>query len=202
LSSAERILPRSVSSAIVAHQNGNLIAVSPQGEETLYSYMPVTSVDWGVVVSRPTAVAFATPALFQRAALATMAVFLVGGVLFWVGLARYVIWPLERLTNFSQSIGQNQPSPWGEQEALDRVARRPDQLGHLTRSMLRMQQSIEARLNELSTLLETSAAVVSTLDLSQVLDRILQQVERLLDVEMCAIYALDEKSGRFRIQAS
>ena len=34
------------------------------------------------------------------------------------------------------------------------------------------------------------------------LDRILQQVERLLDVEMCAIYALDEKSGRFRIQAS
>ena len=202
LASAERILPRSVSSAIVAHQSGNLIADSPQGEETLYSYVPVTSVDWGVVVSRPTAVAFATPALFQRAALATMAVFLVGGALFWIGLARYIIWPLERLTNFSQSIGQNRPSPWGEQEALDRVARRPDQLGHLTRSMLRMQQSIEARLNELSTLLETSAAVVSTLDLSQVLDRILQQVERLLDVEMCAIYALDEKSGRFRIQAS
>lgn len=202
LANAERLLPRSVSSALSAQQSGNLIAGSPQGEETLYSYMPVTSVNWGVVVSRPTALAFATPALFQRAALATMAVFLIGGALSWAGLARYLIWPLERLTNFSQSIGQNQPSPWGEQKALDRLARRPDQLGHLTRSMLRMQQSTQARLNELSTLLETSAAVVSTLDLSTVLDRILQQVERLLDVEMCAIYALDEKSGRFHIQAS
>jgi hypothetical protein len=132
----------------------------------LYSFVPVPSVGWGVVVSRPTAVAFATPSLFRRAALAAIAVFLVGGTLFWLGLARYVIWPLERLTNFSQSIGQNQVfSPGASRKRWPGSRKRPDQLGHLTRSMQRMQQSIEARLNELSTLLETSAAVVSTLDL-------------------------------------
>lgn len=202
LAGAERAMPRSVTTAVMGHGSGSLVAGGPQGEEMLYSFVPVPSVGWGVVVSRPTAVAFATPSLFRRAALAAIAVFLVGGTLFWLGLARYVIWPLERLTNFSQSIGQNQVAARGEQEALARVARRPDQLGHLTRSMQRMQQSIEARLNELSTLLETSAAVVSTLDLQTVLDRILQQVGRLLDVEMCAIFALDERTGSFRIQAS
>jgi PAS domain S-box-containing protein len=202
LAGSERIMPHSVSTAVMGHESGNLVAGGPQGEEMLYSFVPVPSVGWGVVVIRPTAIAFATPSLFQRAALAAIGVFLVGGALFWLGLARYVIWPLERLTNFSQSIGQNQAAAWGEQEALARVARRPDQLGHLTRSMQRMQQSIEARLNELSTLLETSAAVVSTLDLQTVLDRILEQVRRLLDVEMCAIFALDEKTGSFRIQAS
>ncbi len=202
LAGAERIMPRSVSTAVMGHESGNVVTGGPQGEEMLYSFVPVPSVGWGVVVGRPTALAFATPSLFQRAALAAIAVFLVGGAIFWMGLARYVIWPLERLTNFSQSIGQNQAAAWGEQEALARVARRPDQLGHLTRSMQRMQQSIEARLNELSTLLETSAAVVSTLDLQTVLDRILEQVRRLLDVEMCAIFALDEKTGSFRIQAS
>jgi PAS domain S-box-containing protein len=202
LAGSERIMPHSVSTAVMGHESGNLVAGGPQGEEMLYSFVPVPSVGWGVVVIRPTAIAFATPSLFQRAALAAIGVFLVGGALFWLGLARYVIWPLERLTNFSQSIGQNQAAAWGEREALARVARRPDQLGHLTRSMQRMQQSIEARLNELSTLLETSAAVVSTLDLQTVLDRILEQVRRLLDVEMCAIFALDEKTGSFRIQAS
>jgi PAS domain S-box-containing protein len=202
LAGAERMMPHTVSTAVTAHESGNLVLGGPQGEEMLYSFVPVPSVGWGVVVGRPTAIAFATPFLFQRAALVAIAVFLVGGTIFWIGLARYVIWPLERLTNFSQSIGQHQSSPRGEQEALERVAKRPDQLGHLTRSMQRMQQSIEARLNELSTLLETSAAVVSTLDLQIVLDRILQQVGRLLDVEMCAIFALDEKTGSFRIQAS
>jgi PAS domain S-box-containing protein len=202
LAGSERIMPHSVSTAVMGHESGNLVAGGPQGEEMLYSFVPVPSVGWGVVVIRPTAIAFATPSLFQRAALAAIGVFLVGGALFWLGLARYVIWPLERLTNFSQSIGQNQAAAWGEQEALARVARRPDQLGHLTRSMQRMQQSIEARLNELSTLLETSAAVVSTLDLQTVLDRILEQVRRLLGVDMCAIFALDEKTGSFRIQAS
>jgi hypothetical protein len=100
LAGSERIMPHSVSTAVMGHESGNLVAGGPQGEEMLYSFVPVPSVGWGVVVIRPTAIAFATPSLFQRAALAAIGVFLVGGALFWLGLARYVIWPLERPDQF------------------------------------------------------------------------------------------------------
>lgn len=188
--------------AVQEDEAGTLIRPDAGQEERLYSFVPISAVGWGVVVSRPTAVAFATPTLFQRAALLAVVVFLAGGLFFWLGLSRYFIQPLARLASFSQSIGQNKTFSDEQRKALRAVARRPDQIGHLTRSMQRMHESIEARLHELSTLLQTSAAVVSTLDLQTVLDRILEQVERLLDVHMCAIYALDEEQGAFRIQAS
>lgn len=202
LEDASLIMPPAVSAALVERQPGNLTAEAADGEAMLYSFVPVYSVGWGVVVSRPTAVAFATPALFQRGAILAITVFLLGAVLFWIGLSHYFIRPLERLTAFSQAIGGTTPISKAQEAELEQVAQRPDQIGHLTRSMQRMQESIEARLDELSTLLHTSTAVVSTLELHTVLDRILEQVEHLLDVHMCAIYALDEAQGTFRIQAS
>ncbi|MFQ5437181.1 MAG: histidine kinase dimerization/phospho-acceptor domain-containing protein, partial [Anaerolineae bacterium] len=72
----------------------------------------------------------------------------------------------------------------------------------LTRSLSRMRGDIADRLNELSTLLETSRAVVSHLDSTTVLDRILEQVERLMGLEMSAVFALDEQQNIFRAYAS
>jgi PAS domain S-box-containing protein len=85
-------------------------------------------------------------------------------------------------------------------EVLASLNERPDQVGNLTRSLIWMQQAIEARLNELSTLLQTSAAVVSSLDSQVVLARILEQVEHLMGIHRCAILALDGE--QFRVKAS
>lgn len=190
-----------VAAAVLAGDSGNRIADNPQNEETLYSYVPIESVGWGVVVSRPTAVAFASLYAFQRGVSIAIAIFLVGGLIFWLSLSRVVIVPMARLASYSQSIGQNDLST-EQQAGVDALARRPDQLGHLTRSLQRMQTAIQARLNELATLLQTSGAVVSSLDSQTVLNRILEQVERLLNIQMCAIFALDEAKGIFRIYAS
>lgn len=191
-----------VYAALRQGDEGNRIARSDAGQEMLYSYVPVRSVNWGVVVSRPTAVAFATPTAFRRGALLTIVIFLLGGVLFWLILARRVVRPLERLATFSQSVGLEEDGEEAHEVMLAALTERPDQMGHLTRSLTRMQQAIAARLNELSTLLKTSTAVVSSLDSDTVLDRILEQVQALLDVQMCAIFARDEEEGIFRIQAS
>ncbi|MCA9925893.1 MAG: GAF domain-containing protein, partial [Anaerolineales bacterium] len=151
----------------------------------------------------PTAVAFATIHTFRRGAIIAIAVFLASGVLFWLALSRRVIKPLERLAEFSQSLREGAAfETLSGSSDMSSLTSRPDQMGLLMRSLTRMQQAIEARLNELSTLLDTSAAVVSTLDQQTVLDRILEQVERLLDVQMSAIFALDEKRGIFRVYAS
>lgn len=194
-------LPQVVA-AVLAGQSGNQNLKDLEGTETLYSYVPVTDAGWGVMVSRPAAIAFATPNALHNGVLLTIAVFLAIGVFFWVALSWRIIRPLEYLAVYSQAIGSGRnPSP-EQRQRLHLLSGRRDQFGHLVRNFLHMEKSIKARIDELSTLLDTGAAVVSTLDSRTVLDRILEQVERLMDIKMSAIVALDERGDKFRAQAS
>lgn len=201
LTSLDKTQPEVVE-AVLAGKSGNLISRDAQGNEILSSFVYIPSAGWGVIVSRPTASAFATPQAIHRGVLFTVAVFLIVGLFFWLSLSRQVLRPLERLAVLSQTIGLEHNSTQRNHQQLHTLSERPDQIGHLIRSLTRMEQAIEARLQELSTLLETSAAVVSSLDPQTVLNRILEQVERLMGIQMCAILALDEKRGIFRAQAS
>ncbi len=190
------------SEAVLAGETGTLVTSDLLRQEALISYVPIANVGWGVLVSRPTAVAFAPLREFERGALVAIGLFLSGGLIFWLILSRRVISPIIRLAGYSQSLGRQQKVASEDNPPLDDLLERPDQIGYLTQSMEQMRQAIEARLHELSTLLQTSGAVVSSLDPPEVLDRILLQVERLMDVQMCAIFALDESQGIFRVHAS
>lgn len=128
-------------------------------------------------------------------------VFLVIGVFFWAVLNNRVLSPLEKLAAYSQQVGQEVRAA-AEDDALDALSQRSDQLGYLVRSFRRMERAIQARIQELATLLETSQAVVSSLDSQVVLNRILEQVERLLGIKKSAIVALDDRRGVFVAKAS
>ncbi|HBX68102.1 MAG TPA: hypothetical protein DEH25_01595 [Chloroflexi bacterium] len=191
-----------VAQALLGGEDGSQVEVSEQGEETLYSYVLVPGVGWGVVIARPSSVAFATPQNFHRGVLWMIAVFLGIGIFFWFALSLRVIRPVERLADYSRFMGGGLPMETGDVELLDRFSTRPDQIGHLIRSFKRMEVAIKARIEELGTLLETGAAVVSTLDSQVVLERILEQVERLLGVKQSIIVALDPERDVFRARAS
>jgi hypothetical protein len=152
-------------------------------------------------VSRPTAAAFAQQITIHRFTLAAFITFTLVGLLFWLVLSRRVIQPVEKLSVISSGIGVNQPVSENDRTFLERAAGRPDQIGHLIASLLRMERSIAERMNEQATLLETSQAVVSSLDSQVVLNRILEQVERLMNVEKVAIVALDQDAGLFRARS-
>jgi PAS domain S-box-containing protein len=196
------VIPSSVVTDVLRGREGNQVSWQDDGQETLYSYAPIPGTRWGVIVSRPTEVAFATAHAVTRNMLIVVVVFLGVGIVFWVGLSLQVIRPMEKLAIYSQSISSNEELSGTQKSELTSLAKRHDQVGHLTDTLVHMEADIEARLNELATLLQTSAAVVSTLESQAVLDRILEQVERLLDVEMSAIVALDRQDGTFRTQAS
>ncbi|NPA93045.1 MAG: GAF domain-containing protein [Chloroflexi bacterium] len=182
-------------------QAGNAI-VNQDNHTMLYSYAPIRSAEWGVVVGRSTESAFATINLFRHATHLALAVVVITGVLFWFGLSTQVIRPIEQLAAYSKAIGQDGPHDPKQQKALERLYNRPDQVGHLARTLVRMEADIAARLQELRTLLQTSAEVASTLDSRTVLSRILAQVERLLNVQKCAIIAWDEQKQAFVARAS
>lgn len=198
---AAELMPRPVE-LLMNGESGNVIARDSAGEEVLYSFVHIKRINWSVVVSRPTATAFTAPVSFRRGALAISTIFLGSGLLFWLILSRRVILPLERLAAFSQRVWVQPADPGDMTQGLTELTVRSDQMGVLTRSLKKMQDAIEARLNELSTLLKTSGAVVSTLDSQTVLGRILEQVEQLLNVGMSAIFVLDEDAKLCRVRAS
>ncbi len=197
---AENIIPGSY---LTSFDNADYsqIVPAPDGEERLYTHAPVSNINWEVVVSRPTSAAFATQIILRRIVQIAAATFILIGLFFWITLTIRVIRPIERLAPISESIGLNQPISAEEQQHLLSASQRNDQIGHLIRSIIRMKDSIAERMKEQATLLETSTAVVSTLDPETVLNRILEQMGRLLSIKMYAVIALDEKNGSFRIRA-
>ncbi len=178
------------------------IISTPDGDERLYTHARVPNINWQVIVSRPTSAAFATQIFLRRIVQIAAATFFLIGLFFWGTLTLRVIRPIERLGPISESIGLNQPISQEEQKHLLSESQRNDQIGHLIRSIIRMKDSIAERMKEQATLLETSTAVVSTLDPETVLNRILEQMGRLLSIQMYAVIALDKENGSFRIRAS
>src|SRR5215207_6426142 len=201
LKPANEIIPSSYIAEMNTDRHSSITA-SPDGEERLYTHSPVSNIDWEVVVSRPTAAAFATQIILRRIVQIAAATFLLIGLFFWGTLTVRVIRPIERLAPISEAIGLNQPISLADQKHLLTESNRHDQIGNLIRSIIRMKDSIAERMQEQATLLETSTAVVSTLDLETVLNRILEQMGRLLSIKMYAVIALDASNGSFRIRAS
>lgn len=180
----------------------SFILNAPNGESRLYTHAEVPNIDWHVIVSRPASAAFTTQIFLRQIVLVAAGTFLLIGLFFWMMLNWRVIRPIERLAPISESIGTKRGISVQERDLLLKQAERGDQIGHLIRSILKMGDSIEARSKEQATLLETSTAVISSLDLETVLDQILQQMGRLLAIQMYAIIQLDARDGTFRIRSS
>ncbi len=201
LKPANELLPDVYKQALTGN-SGSMVETDLKHEERLYTYASIPSVGWGVIISRPTVNAFATRIILERITQVAMATFVLIGLAFWGILAWRVINPIEKLAPISEAIGLNQEIEQSQRAQIEKMSRRADQIGNLIRSILRMENSIAERMKEQAILLETSTAVVSSLDLSVVLDRILEQVSRLLNVQRIAIIALDQGHGEFRIRAS
>ena len=188
--------------AVLQGETGSTISTAPDGAQWIRSYVPIPVADWGVIVQRPASMAFATVQRFHRLLMMAVLVFVLGGALFWLVLSHRVIHPLGLVTEFSKRVGAHAPNAARDQVELTALARRQDQMGELARSLQKMAEDIERRFGELSTLLEISRKVVSSLDVQEVFDSILDEAQRLLHADRSAIVVLDERLGVFRIRAS
>lgn len=178
------------------------VFISAGNEARLYTQAAIPKLGWRVIGSRPTRIAFASQTFVRQASLLTAALFALIGLTFWLLLNRRVLLPVEQLAEVSQQIAARQQLSPESRRILLQHARRRDQIGILMNRVLEMGSAIERRIAAQQTLLETSAAVVSTLDLDTVLQTILEQMGRLLQIQMYAIIQLDPQTNAFRIRAS
>ncbi len=180
----------------------SMIVKDPNAQKWLFSFASFSNANRRIVIQRSAQTVFATSWLIKRGLFIIFLLFLVGGVLFWTYFSRQVMIPLGQLESFSGLIrwrGQARPD---EQANLNQLSQRQDRIGSLARSLVAMEQDIGDRFIQLATLLEMSRTVASSLDVAEVIDRILDQVQQLFNVEQCAVVVLDKRGDVFRIRAS
>lgn len=169
------------------------------GQDWLFSAVPVPLTDWVVVVQRPVREALAVVKQFQLWLLIAALLFTIGGMLFWLLLLIKVIRPLHTLAI------QHQALPTSEQFILDETSNlieRDDEVGNLARSLARLERDGLKKLGELRTLLETSNAVVRSLEPHAVVGKIIHEVRRLVDVQAAAVLLPDEQGVLHVLESS
>ena len=179
-------------------QRASRVGPGTDGQDWLFSAVPVPSVGWAVVVQRPAAEALAVVSQFQFWLLMAALLFAFGGLLFWLLLLQRVIRPLHTLSL------QHQVLPTSEQAIpihTRLLATRNDEVGNLVRSLMRLEHDGLSKLGELQTLLETSNAVVGSLEPRAVVSQIIHEVRRLVDVQAAAVLLSDEQ-GVLRVLVS
>ena len=171
----------------------------PDGQDWLFSAVPVQDAGWAVVVQRPASEALAVVAQFHLWLLIAALLFAIGGLLFWFMLLVRVIRPLHTLAIQHQALPTSEESIPVQATVL---AKRDDEVGHLAQSLVRLERDGLKKLGELRTLLETSNAVVSSLEPHAVVGKITHEVRRLVDVQAAAVLLPDEKGVLHVLESS
>jgi len=142
---ASNLLPEIYEHALVG-ESGTITTTDPSNQERLYTYAPIPEIGWGVIISRPTETAFSTQIFLRRIVFVTAGTFVFIGLFFWRTLRQRIVRPIERLASTSEAIGLNKPIPPEDREIIEAQARRGDHVGHLTRSILKMEELISDRI--------------------------------------------------------
>lgn len=170
----------------------------PDGQDWLFSAVPVPDIGWAVIVQRPANEALAVVNQFHLWLLAAALLFAIGGLLFWLMLLGRVIRPLHTLAIEHQTLPPSEQSIPSHAAIL---AARDDEVGDLARSLIRLERDGLEKLGELRTLLETSNAVVGSLEPRAVVGKIIREVRRLVDVQAAAVL-LPNEQGVLRVLVS
>src|SRR5712692_9376510 len=174
------------------------LGTGTDGQNWLFSAVPVPDAGWAVVVQRPASEALAVVTQFHLWLLTAALLFAIGGLLFWLMLLVRVIRPLHTLASQHQALPVSEQSIPVDATVL---ARRDDEVGDLARSLIRLERDGLEKLGELRTLLETSNAVVGSLEPRAVVGKIIREVQRLVDVQAAAVLLPDEQ-GVLRVLVS
>ena len=179
-----------------------LETIAPDASRWLHTVVVMPEANQRLLLQRPTTEVYKVVQQVRWAALLTAVVMILSGLGFWRFLHHFLIVPIEQMQAASDVMrwrGYGDPQ---QQTELLQLGQRSDQIGQLARSLHFTEAEIARRFMQLSMLLETSRMVATSLDVFEVIERILDQVQTMFGVQRCAIVVLDQRANVFRIRAS
>jgi signal transduction histidine kinase len=194
---------------------------------TVIAFAPLTQVPWGVVIWHDSRELFAPVRRLATQALVLGVLSIAGAFFLVIITTRSVIEPVQMLTDATRRISEVQfdTSTLKSVECTlasslaRKTGRRRDEIGVLSNSFIsmctRLQLSMEeiqslnreldarvhSRTRQLSTLNAIALTVNQSLNLKEILDRALDEILELTDLDMVAIFLLDSTRGDLKLQA-
>jgi HAMP domain-containing protein len=139
--------------------------LNPDAGQVLGSAAPVTSLGWGVILERPTSIAFAPVRVMQQRTLIVSAV--AGLVALGLGiiLSRRVINPLQALAHISSEISDGKLSVRSEVHGEDEIAQLGGNFNHMAESIESLVRKLKHALRQNQELfLETIRTLAAAID--------------------------------------
>ncbi len=139
--------------------------LNPDAGQVLGSAAPVTSLGWGVILERPTSIAFAPVRVMQQRTLMVSAV--AGLVALGLGiiLSRRVINPLQALAQISSEISDGKLSVRSEVHGEDEIAQLGGNFNHMAESIESLVRKLKHALRQNQELfLETIRTLAAAID--------------------------------------
>ncbi len=193
---------------------------------TVIAFAPLANAPWGVVIWHDSEQLFAPVREFVTQTLLLALVTVVGAILLVILTTRSVINPVQALTEATRKIGETQFDSSTLQSVEATLAgthsgRNPrrDEIGLLSNSFIAMckrlrasleetraltrelDQRVQARTLQLSTVNAVATTVNRSLNLEDILQRALDEVLHLTGIDMAAIFLLDPASGHLKMNA-
>jgi GAF domain-containing protein/DNA-binding response OmpR family regulator/HAMP domain-containing protein len=163
------------------------------GGPVIGARQPIAGTDWGVITELPAPEAYRTANLYAlSSALAFLAVLAMVLGMGWF-ITRRVVQPLVALCEGVAIFGQGNLDYRIEVDAYDEIEELATEFNAMAASLQRAQAETQARLREVSSLVEAGRAITS-LDLQRVLDTLAKEAARAVEAQVCAIYILDGPS--------
>jgi nitrate/nitrite-specific signal transduction histidine kinase len=166
-----------------------------EGREIVAAFSPVRGTSWGLVSEESWQALVRSSQAPQRFLLLLLALGVVlPAVVVTMGVRR-ITRPIQELTHAAQEVAQGNfgrtiTAHTGDE--VEELARQFNLMSaQLQASYMHLEQKVAARTQELSTLLEVSRNVVSTLELSPLLGLILDQVKSVVDYDGASILGWD-----------
>jgi HD-GYP domain-containing protein (c-di-GMP phosphodiesterase class II) len=133
--------------------------------EVLGSVAPVQGLDWGVLVERPTALAFAPVRTMQQRTLAVSAVTALFALALGFALSRRLIVPLQNLATTSSDIAEGNFAARSAIKGLDEIAQLAGNFNHMAGSIENLVRRLRQALRQNQELfLETIRTLAAAID--------------------------------------
>lgn len=170
---------------------------SLEGVEKLYGFTPVPHAGWYVYVGIPTSVAFASlrAVAMQQAALSLAIIVIVVALVIY--LLRQIEQPVHNLAQAAAAVAEGKLESRARISGPEEFARVARQFNNMLDVRAQHEIQLQRQAQQLAMLAEMGQVVASTLDLNQVLQRVLEEVTRLIPAEAISILLLEQQELHF-----
>jgi len=182
-----------------SRNGGVLRTTDPEGARLLASFAHVPGTPWSLVIEEDWIRLLQSGSAYRNFLLVLLILgMVIPGALMLLGIQQ-IVQPINALREAAKEVANGRFDRIIVATSGDEIEDLAKQFnlmsGQLRESYSNLEQRVEARTRELSTLLDVVQQVSSSLELKQVLSDIIRVLASAMDVEFCGVYLMDQERG-------